>query len=92
MGMALSYGISLNTILVRTIQNQCSIANNIISVERIYQYMHIPSEAPQVIEESRPMANWPAVGKLEIQDLQVILIALMVKLKKQKVSILRKVI
>ncbi|XP_062153336.1 ABC transporter C family member 10-like [Alnus glutinosa] len=49
----------------------CGIANDIISVERPYQYVHIPSEAPQVIEGSRPTADWPAVGKVEIQDLQV---------------------
>ena len=46
-------------------------ADNIISVERLNQYMHIPSEAPEVIEGNRPTTNWPAVGKVEIQDLQV---------------------
>ena len=33
--------------------------------------MYIPSEAPEVIEENRPPANWPHVGKVEIHDLQV---------------------
>ncbi|XP_041011924.1 ABC transporter C family member 10-like isoform X3 [Juglans microcarpa x Juglans regia] len=70
-GMALSYGLSLSNNLVRTIQKQCSIANNIISVERLNQYMHIPSEAPKIIQESRPSPDWPAVGKVEIEDLQV---------------------
>ncbi|KAF5451125.1 hypothetical protein F2P56_031420 [Juglans regia] len=70
-GMALSYGLSLSNNLVRTIQKQCSIANNIISVERLNQYMHIPSEAPTIIQESRPSPDWPAVGKVEIEDLQV---------------------
>ena len=46
-------------------------ADNIISVERLNQYMHIPSEAPEVIEGNRPTTNWPVVGKVEIQDLQV---------------------
>ncbi|KAL5540879.1 hypothetical protein UlMin_043271 [Ulmus minor] len=70
-GMALSYGLSLNMSLVFSIQNQCTIANYIISVERLHQYMYIPSEAPEVIEENRPPANWPDVGKVEIQDLQI---------------------
>ena len=70
-GMALSYGLSLNMMLVRSIQKQCTIANNIISVERLNQYMHIPSEAPEIIEGNRPTTNWPDVGKVEIQDLQV---------------------
>ncbi|XP_031262573.1 ABC transporter C family member 10-like [Pistacia vera] len=70
-GMALSYGLSLNVSLVMSIQNQCTIANYIISVERLNQYMHVQSEAPEVIEDSRPPANWPAVGKVDICDLQI---------------------
>ncbi|KAI7978902.1 ABC transporter C family member 10 [Camellia lanceoleosa] len=70
-GMALSYGLSLNVSLVFSIQNQCTLANYIVSVERLNQYMHIPSEAPEVIEENRPPANWPTVGKVEIQDLKI---------------------
>jgi ATP-binding cassette subfamily C (CFTR/MRP) protein 2 len=90
MGMSLSYGLSLSNNLVRAIQKHCSIANDIISVERLYQYMHIPSEAPQVIEGSRPATYWPAVGKVEIQDLQVgIIDCFNGKTIKQKVSILR---
>ncbi|KAK9994664.1 hypothetical protein SO802_024367 [Lithocarpus litseifolius] len=70
-GMALSYGLSLNMMFVRLVQKQCSLENSIICVERLSQYMHIPSEAPEVIEGNRPTTNWPAVGKVEIQDLQV---------------------
>uniref|UniRef100_A0A2N9I1F1 ABC-type xenobiotic transporter n=1 Tax=Fagus sylvatica TaxID=28930 RepID=A0A2N9I1F1_FAGSY len=70
-GMALSYGLSLNMSLVFSIQNQCTLANYIISVERLNQYMYIPSEAPEVIEGSRPPTNWPSVGKVEIHDLQI---------------------
>ncbi|CAM8905998.1 unnamed protein product [Rhodiola kirilowii] len=70
-GMALSYGLSLNMSLVMSIQNQCTLANYIISVERLNQYMHVPSEAPEVIEENRPPQNWPTVGKVEIHDLKV---------------------
>ncbi|KAK0598069.1 hypothetical protein LWI29_031332 [Acer saccharum] len=70
-GMALSYGLSLNMSLIFSIQNQCTITNYIISVERLNQYMHIPSEAPEVIEDNRPPPNWPAVGKVDICDLQI---------------------
>ncbi|XP_019177935.1 PREDICTED: ABC transporter C family member 10 isoform X2 [Ipomoea nil] len=70
-GMALSYGLSLNMSLVFSIQNQCTIANYIISVERLNQYMHVPSEAPEIIEKNRPPVNWPTRGKVEIEDLQI---------------------
>ena len=33
--------------------------------------MHIPNEATEEIEGNRPTTNWPAVGKVEIQDLEV---------------------
>lgn len=69
--MALSYGLSLNITLVSSIQYQCTLVNYIISVERLNQYLHIPSEAPEILEENRPPVNWPSRGKVEIQDLQV---------------------
>ncbi|KAK9994672.1 hypothetical protein SO802_024375 [Lithocarpus litseifolius] len=70
-GLALSYGLSINVLFVRSVQNRCTLENNIICVERLNQYMHISSEAAEVIEGNRPTTNWPAVGKVEIQDLQV---------------------
>ncbi|XP_042032115.1 ABC transporter C family member 10-like [Salvia splendens] len=70
-GMALSYGLSLNMSLVFSINNQCMLSNYIISVERLDQYMHIPSEAPEVVEESRPPTNWPSEGRVEIHDLKI---------------------
>ncbi|CAO2821256.1 unnamed protein product [Amaranthus hypochondriacus] len=70
-GMALSYGLALNTAMVFAIQNQCTLANHIVSVERLSQYMDIESEAPEFIENSRPPLNWPSVGKVEILNLQI---------------------
>uniref|UniRef100_M4CT91 ABC-type xenobiotic transporter n=1 Tax=Brassica campestris TaxID=3711 RepID=M4CT91_BRACM len=69
-GMALSYGLSLNMGLVYSVQNQCYLANWIISVERLNQYTHLTPEAPEVIEETRPPVNWPVTGRVEITDLQ----------------------
>jgi hypothetical protein len=70
-GMALSYGLSLNVFLIISVQYQCFRAESIISVERLEQYMHLPSEAPEIIESSRPRSNWPTVGKVEIRNLKV---------------------
>ncbi|CAN1178199.1 ABC transporter C family member 10 [Linum perenne] len=70
-GMALSYGLSLNVFLIVYVQYQCFVQESIISVERLEQYMHIPSEAPEVLESSRPAANWPSHGKVEICNLKV---------------------
>ncbi|XP_042456213.1 ABC transporter C family member 10-like isoform X1 [Zingiber officinale] len=70
-GMALSYGLSLNVSLVFSIQNQCILANNIISVERLDQYMHITSEAAETVEDNKPPVDWPVIGRVEIYDLKI---------------------
>ncbi|KAM3207674.1 hypothetical protein ACQJBY_062748 [Aegilops geniculata] len=69
-GMAFSYGLSLNNTLVNSIQRQCSLANQIISVERVNHYMDIQSE-PEVTEENRPAPDWPQVGSVEFRDLKI---------------------
>uniref|UniRef100_A0A453QSA7 ABC transporter C family member 13 n=1 Tax=Aegilops tauschii subsp. strangulata TaxID=200361 RepID=A0A453QSA7_AEGTS len=71
-GMALSYGLSLNMSFVFSIQNQCNLANQIISVERVNQYMDIQSEAAEVVEENRPSPDWPQDGNVELRDLKVL--------------------
>mgnify|MGYP000978251559 CR=1 FL=1 len=70
--MALSYGLSLNTSFVSFTQSQCNLGNQIISVERVNQYMDIQSEAAEVVEENRPLSDWPQNGNVEIRHLKVI--------------------
>ncbi|URE11509.1 ABC transporter C family member [Musa troglodytarum] len=70
-GMALSYGFSLNMSLVFASQNQCILANNIVSVERLNQYMHISREASEIVEGNRPPPNWPVLGRIVLQDLKI---------------------
>ncbi|TVU06626.1 hypothetical protein EJB05_49850, partial [Eragrostis curvula] len=70
-GMTLAYGLSLNSSFVYSIKNQCNLANQIVSVERVNQYMEIESEAAEVIEENRPSPDWPQVGRVELRDLKI---------------------
>ncbi|XP_071689887.1 ABC transporter C family member 10-like [Rutidosis leptorrhynchoides] len=70
-GMSLSYGLSLNIFLVVSVQFQCQLSNMIVSVERLEQYMHIRSEAPEIIESSRPSKNWPSTGRIVIENLKI---------------------
>ncbi|KAI3526549.1 hypothetical protein L1887_05806 [Cichorium endivia] len=70
-GLAVTYGLQLNARLSRWILSFCKLENKIISIERIHQYCHIPSEAPPIIEGSRPPPSWPTEGKIEIIDLKV---------------------
>lgn len=70
-GLAATYGLNLNVLQAWVIWNLCNVENKMISVERILQYTKIPSEAPLVIENSRPEPNWPINGKIELQNLHV---------------------
>ncbi|TQE09775.1 hypothetical protein C1H46_004549 [Malus baccata] len=70
-GLAVTYGLNLNARLSRWILSFCKLENKIISIERIYQYSQIPSEAPSVIEDSQPPSTWPENGAIDIIDLKV---------------------
>ncbi|KAL3499268.1 hypothetical protein ACH5RR_038361 [Cinchona calisaya] len=70
-GMVFSYGLSLNLSLVVAAKFQCSLENSIVSVERLEQYMRLPSEALDVIQSNRPSYDWPAFGRVEICNLRV---------------------
>ncbi|XP_019082507.1 PREDICTED: ABC transporter C family member 9-like [Camelina sativa] len=70
-GLGVTYGLSLNVLQATVIWNICNAENKMISVERILQYSKIPSEAPLVIDDHRPLDNWPNVGSIVFRDLQV---------------------
>ncbi|KAK8945563.1 ABC transporter C family member 9 [Platanthera guangdongensis] len=70
-GLAITYGLNLNSQLASIIWNICNAENKMISVERILQYSRIPSEAPLLIEESQPPNNWPETGNICFINLQV---------------------
>ncbi|CAA2999502.1 ABC transporter C family member 5 [Olea europaea subsp. europaea] len=70
-GLAVTYGLNMNARLSRWILSFCKLENKIISIERIHQYCHIPSEAPEVIDDFRPPSSWPENGTIELIDLKV---------------------
>jgi ABC-type multidrug transport system fused ATPase/permease subunit len=70
-GLAVIYGLSLNIQQSQWVWCLCEVENTIIAVERVQQYMGIPSEAPLLIQESRPPWDWPTSGTIHLQDLQV---------------------
>ncbi|KAL3531457.1 hypothetical protein ACH5RR_010779 [Cinchona calisaya] len=69
-GLSLSYGLSLNSVLFWAIYVSCSLENKMVSVERIKQFTNIPSEAEWKKEDSLPL-HWPNKGNVEVMDLQV---------------------
>ncbi|KAF9587955.1 hypothetical protein IFM89_006280 [Coptis chinensis] len=66
-----AYDLNLNARLSWWILSFCKLENKIISIERIHQYSQLPSEAPLIIEDSRPPSSWPDNGTIELTDLKV---------------------
>ncbi|KAL2341766.1 hypothetical protein Fmac_009706 [Flemingia macrophylla] len=70
-GLSLSYGLALSSLLSLTITMTCSVENKMVSVERIKQFTNLPSEAPWKIADRSPPQNWPSEGNIELDNLQV---------------------
>ncbi|KAH0450481.1 hypothetical protein IEQ34_021173 [Dendrobium chrysotoxum] len=70
-GLCLSYALTLSSAQVFTTRWYSNIENYVISVERIKQFMHIPSEPPAIIYENRPLPSWPQQGRIDLQDLKI---------------------
>lgn len=70
-GLSLSYGLSLNSVLFWSIYFSCFVENRMVSVERIKQFTNIASEAAWKIKDRVLPPNWPAHGNVDLKDLQV---------------------
>lgn len=70
-GLAVTYGINLNVQQAAVIWNICNAENKMISVERVLQYSKLTSEAPLVIQDSRPSKEWPQNGTISFTNLQI---------------------
>ncbi|CAA0377570.1 unnamed protein product [Arabidopsis thaliana] len=70
-GLSLSYGLSLNSVLFFAIYMSCFVENKMVSVERIKQFTDIPSESEWERKETLPPSNWPFHGNVHLEDLKV---------------------
>lgn len=64
-GLSLSYAISFTENVLWMVRLYSVNEQNMNSVERIKEYLDVEQEAPAVIEETRPAANWPSEGSIE---------------------------
>ncbi|CAA7410050.1 unnamed protein product [Spirodela intermedia] len=70
-GLTLTYALNLRACQGFLTRWYSSLDNYIISVERIKQFMQIPSEPPATIEARRPPPQWPAEGRIDLEDLKI---------------------
>lgn len=64
-GLSISYALSVTQSLNWMVRMSSELETNIVAVERIKEYTEIETEAPAVIETSRPPFNWPDRGMVE---------------------------
>ncbi|KAJ3220874.1 hypothetical protein HK099_003938 [Clydaea vesicula] len=65
-GLCLTYSLTVTQTLNWMVRMSCDIESQIISVERIKEYMELPNEAPFKIEGVNPPRDWPN-GKIEFK-------------------------
>ncbi|CAA0823750.1 ABC transporter C family member 2 [Striga hermonthica] len=68
MGLLLSYSLNITNLLSNVLRQASRAENSLNSVERVGTYIDLPSEAPEVIAENRPLPGWPALGYVKFED------------------------
>lgn len=64
-GLSLSYALSITQTLNWMVRQYTEIESNIVSVERLKEYVELKPEAPEIIDDHRPPQEWPAEGRVE---------------------------
>ncbi|KAJ6796498.1 ABC transporter C family member 2-like [Iris pallida] len=68
MGLLLSYALNITNLLTAVLRLASLAENSLNAVERIGNYIELPSEAPLVIESNRPPPGWPSSGVIKFRD------------------------
>ncbi|KDE07748.1 hypothetical protein MVLG_02020 [Microbotryum lychnidis-dioicae p1A1 Lamole] len=64
-GIALSYALSTTQTLNWIVRSATEVETNIVSVERVQEYIELKPEAPLYIQNTEPDASWPQSGSLK---------------------------
>ncbi|KAJ3694200.1 hypothetical protein LUZ60_009680 [Juncus effusus] len=71
-GLTVTYGLSLNSIQAYVVWLMCNLENEMVSVERILQYLNILSEPPlDTPKELAIHSRWPTKGEITLNNLQI---------------------
>ncbi|KAI9339681.1 P-loop containing nucleoside triphosphate hydrolase protein [Obelidium mucronatum] len=67
-GLALTYSLNVTQSLNWLVRQSCEIETNIVSVERMKEYIELPQEAPYLMPRQAPRESWPENGVIEFRD------------------------
>ncbi|KAL4802401.1 hypothetical protein BDV18DRAFT_147428 [Aspergillus unguis] len=64
-GLSLTYAVTFTENVLWLVRLYSEVQQSMNSVERVKEYLEVEQEAPPVIADSRPPANWPSHGAVE---------------------------
>ncbi|KAJ3292086.1 Canalicular multispecific organic anion transporter 2 [Rhizoclosmatium sp. JEL0117] len=72
-GLSISYALQITAYLYQAMRTFGQFQNNGVSLERIFEYFDLPSEAPQKtgLDDGVALAGWPNEGRVEFKDLKM---------------------
>uniref|UniRef100_A0A1I8HV06 ABC-type glutathione-S-conjugate transporter n=1 Tax=Macrostomum lignano TaxID=282301 RepID=A0A1I8HV06_9PLAT len=70
-GLAVSYALQVTSSLNYVVRMTCDLETYIVAVERIKEYVEVPTEAPWYNNAARPRPGWPDSGRVEFKNYSV---------------------
>ncbi|KAJ3072146.1 Multidrug resistance-associated protein 1, partial [Rhizoclosmatium hyalinum] len=72
-GLSIGYALQITQYLYQAMRMFGNFQNNGVSLERIFEYFDLPSEAPQrtALDEGVELTGWPREGRVEFKDLKM---------------------
>ena len=68
-GLAITYAINITGSVVWVVRMACDLENNCVSLERIFEYTKLPSEAEwESKTQSKALQQWPNEGRIEFKN------------------------
>ncbi|KAI1297750.1 hypothetical protein EDD11_006989 [Mortierella claussenii] len=67
-GLSLTYALNITQTLNWMVRQYTEVETNIVSVERLQEYVGLTPEAPDIIDDHRPPQEWPAQGRVDFVD------------------------
>ncbi|KAJ2499985.1 hypothetical protein GGH96_003096 [Coemansia sp. RSA 1972] len=67
-GLSIMYALVITNSVNGLVRSYTDVENSMIQLERVVEYAELSSEAPEVIEDRRPVATWPNQGMIEFKD------------------------
>ena len=67
-GLSISYALTITEMLNFAVRQVSELETNIVSVERLKEYVDVETEAEWKIDGKEPPKGWPSKGKIEFQN------------------------